>query len=236
MKSTNPKYKAVIFDLFGTLVDKLSLRGHKKLLEQMAALISAPPEEFIKLWFDTFDERGLGVFKSLEANIEYICQKLEIHPEKAKIALASQINIQYTARAMKPRPYAAELLSRLKAGGYQLGLITNCSAEIPKLVNGMAFSPFLDVAVYSSLEGVQKPDRRIYQLTTERLSVKPEECLYAGDGDCNELTGALQAGMHPVLVRNPDEDITDVHRVDFEADRWDGPVISSLKEVLNYLE
>ena len=38
--------------------------------------------------------------------------------------------------------------------------------------------------------------------------------------------------MHPVLIRNPYEDSTDVHRVNAEAAEWDGPVISSLKEVL----
>ncbi len=202
----------------------------------MASIIAAPPGDFKQLWFDTFDERGLGIFQSLEANIEYICQKLGLRPGKAKIALASQINIQYTARAMKPRLYATELLPRLKSDGYKTGLITNCGAEVPKIISDIPFAAFLDVAVFSSLEGVQKPDPRIYQLTAERLSVKPEECLYIGDGDCHELSGALQAGMHPVLIRNPDEDITDVHRVDFEADEWDGPVISSLKEVLNYLE
>jgi len=229
------KYEAIIFDLFGTLVDKLSLREHKKLLEQMASIISAPPGDFVQLWFDTFDERGLGIFQSLETNIEYICQKLELRPINTKITLASQINIQYTARSMKPCLYATELLAHLKSEGLKTGLITNCGAEVPKIVNDMPIATLLDVVVFSSLESVQKPDPRIYQLTAERLLVKPGDCLYIGDGDANELTGALQVGMHPVLIRNPDEDRTDVHRVDFEADEWNGPVISSLKEVLNLI-
>lgn len=229
------KYQAIIFDLFGTLIDKLSLREHKKILEQMASTISAPPESFVQLWFDTFDERGLGIFQTLEANIEYICKKLELHPENTKITLAAQINIKYTARSMKPRPYATELLSKLKTEGYKIGLITNCSAEIPKILKGITLFPLIDIAVFSSLEGVQKPEPPIYNIAIERLAVKPENCLYIGDGDCNELTGALKVGTHPVLIRDPDEDRTDVHRVDFEADEWDGPVISSLREVLNLL-
>lgn len=230
------KYQAVIFDLFGTLVDKLSLREHKNMLGQMASVLSVPTDDFIKLWFDTFNERGLGIFQSLKENIDYICQKLNLPTADPQATRAAKINIEYTARSMKPRPYATELLAQLKSASYKTGLITNCGAEIPKITNDMPFAPWLDVAVFSSLEGVQKPDPHIYQIAVARLGVKPEDCLYIGDGDSHELTGASQAGMYPVLIRNPDENRTDVHRIDFEADEWHGPIISSLQEVLNLIK
>ena len=55
-----------------------------------------------------------------------------------------------------------------------------------------------------------------------------------GDGDSNELTGAQEIGMYPVKIS-----------VDYEKDNslyvynrqeWDGPVISSLTEVLALVE
>ena len=230
------KYDAVIFDLFGTLIDKFSLIESRSVLRQMASVLSTPPEDFIQLWFDTFTMRGLGTFQSLEANIEYICKKLKLRSEDAQIALAAQIDREYIACSMKPRPYATDLLSKLKSEGYKMGLITNCSTSIPKVFNDMPFAPLIDVAVFSCLVGLQKPDPRIYQLAVERLAVKPEDCLYIGDGDSQELTGAARVGMHPVLIRNPDEESADVHRVDFEAEEWDGPVISSLKDVLTLLK
>ena len=73
-------------------------------------------------------------------------------------------------------------------------------------------------------------------MAAERLEVKPGECLYVGDGSSNELTGAAAAGMHSVLVRHPDEDNSGIHRVDYEGAKWEGPVITSLKEVLNLVE
>lgn len=226
------KYKAVIFDLFGTLVDKFSLREHKGVLRQMASVLPAPPDDFIQLWFDTFNERGLGVFQTIEENVEYICGKLGIHPEDAQIKLAARINLDYAARTIKTCPHAMEVLSYLKSQGCKTGLITNCSASIPKILNDMPLASLIDVAVFSSLIGIQKPDPRIYEIAAQQLTVEPQYCLYIGDGDCQELTGAASVGMHPVLIRNPDEDSTDVHRVDYEADKWDGRVISSLKEVL----
>jgi len=230
------KYSAVIFDLFGTLIDKFSLREQRNVLRQMASVVSVPPDDFIRLWFDTFNERGLGIFQTIDANVDYICRQLGVTPAKDQTGLAARINLDYAARAMKPQPGATGVLSRLKSSGYRTGLITNCSAAISRIVKDMPFAPYIDVSVFSALIGIQKPDPRIYLQAAEQLAVQPDKCLYVGDGDSQELTGASQVGMHPVLLRLPDEDSTDVHRVDAEAAQWHGTTISSLKDVLTLLE
>jgi putative hydrolase of the HAD superfamily len=229
------KYQAVIFDLYGTLVDKISLHEHKKTLEQMALIISAAPDDFTKLWFATFNERGLGVFQSIKENVEYISRELALPIEDAKITQAAEINIIYTARATKLRPHAVEILTYLKSNGYKTGLISDCGTDIPVIFNATPLASLIDQSIFSCLVGVQKPDPRIYQIAIERLAVKPKDCLYIGDGDSNELTGALKVGMTPVLIRNSDEVRADVHRVDFEGDNWQGTIITSLKDVLDLL-
>lgn len=230
------KFKAVIFDLYGTLIDKIPLRAYRNALREMASIASAPPDDFMQLWFDTYNERGMGIFQNYEANIEYICQKLGVKTDSSHITLAIKTEYECRVRFMKLRPHATELLSYLKAESYKTGLITDCGAEVPKLFNDMPFAPLIDVTIFSCLVGMQKPDPHIYQLAAERLEVKPEKCLYIGDGDSDELTGALQVGMHPVLIRNPEEERNDVYRTDFEGDNWHGPVILSLREVLNFLQ
>ena len=55
-----------------------------------------------------------------------------------------------------------------------------------------------------------------------------------GDGSCHELTGASQVGMYPVLILVPYEDTYDAHRID--AEEWNGPTISAVKEVLGLVE
>ena len=45
---------------------------------------------------------------------------------------------------------------------------------------------------------LKKPDIRIYELCAGKLNVKPEECLYVGDGGSNELSAAITAGMKPL--------------------------------------
>ena len=61
----------------------------------------------------------------------------------------------------------------------------------------------------------------------ERLSVNPEECLYIADGIDRELASAADLGMYALQIRVPYESDYDSYRGE-----WDGPTISSLREVL----
>ena len=226
------KYQAVIFDLFGTLIENYTIEQHEGVLRQMASVLLAPPDGFVRLWYDTFNERCTGILKSPGENIDYVCRKLGIPVEDSRRNLAVAMRYDLTSSTMTPVPYSIEVLTGLKEEGYMTGLITDCSSEVPAIWHDTPFAPLFDVTVFSCLAGIKKPDPRIYLLAAEQLAVKPENCLYVGDGSSRELTGAYEVGMYPVLIRDPEEDIEKVHRVEAEAEKWDGQVITSLKEVL----
>lgn len=225
-------YTAVIFDLFGTLVDSFSPQEYEHVLAQIASALSVPFKDFVRLWLDTFNERAIGVFPNPEANIEYICRMLGVSLKDDRIKAATQIRFNFVFHSLTPRDDAVETLVRLKSKGYKIGLISDCSAEVPVLWEDTPFASLIDMPVFSCSAGLKKPDPRIYQLACERLRVDPKDCLYVGDGSSHELTGASQVGMHPVLIRVPyeDDDNYDIHQR--EAEDWDGPVISALKDVL----
>lgn len=225
------KYEAVIFDLFGTLVSSTSLAEHERVMAQIASVLSVPTDDFGRLWLDTSYERGTGAFKNNEANIEYICRRLGVPPANTQTRLAAQIIADSTASLMKKlRPDATEVLSQLKSEGHKTGLISDCSPAVPLIWKETPLAPLFDVAIFSCSVALQKPDPRIYQLAINQLAVEPGSCLYVGDGAGQELTGASQVGMHPVLIRVPDEESTNPYRID--AEEWDGPAVWSLKEVL----
>ena len=230
------KYEAVIFDLFGTLINNYSIQQHESVLRQMASVLAAPPKDFMQLWYDTFNERCIGVFRNAEANIDYVCQKLGLPAEDNRKSLAARIRFNFTVRSMIPMPESVAVLSHLKSAGYKTGLVTDCSAEAPVIWPDIPFAPLFNVTVFSCLVGLKKPDPRIYRLAMERLGVESGCCLYIGDGSSQELTGAAAVGMHAVLIHDPEEDSSKVQRVDAEADDWDGPVISSLSEVLDLVK
>ena len=81
--------------------------------------------------------------------------------------------------------------------------------------------------------GMKRRVPQIYQLATNQLGVKPQECLYIGDGSSRELSGAKQAGMNPILIRTLDAP-ADAYQI--EAEEWNGLTISSLKEVLELVK
>lgn len=225
------KYRAVIFDLFGTLIDNSSRAEYERVLEQMAVVLEVPPVEFTRLWFGTFNERTTGILHSPEGNIIYICQKLGVGVTEMQVKEASRIRSRFTRDSMVPRAGSLETLKVLKSRGLKTGLITDCSGEVPVFWSETPFASLIDTAVFSCTAGVKKPDPRIYRIAMEQLGVQPGDCLYIGDGSSRELTGARQVGMCPVLIRVPYEAGPDSYRIDEEE--WGGEVISALAEVLD---
>jgi len=230
----NNKYKAVIFDLFGTLVAIYSRPDYENVVALMASALKTPYDEFYNIWVQTSDQRTTGTFRTLEENLEFICRELKISTTGEQIAKAKEARFDYVARALKPRRNAIKILKQLKSAGYRTGLVSNCSTEPPVIWPETAFAPLIDAAIFSSTAGVRKPDPRIYLMAIEKLGVAPGECLYIGDGDSHELAGAAGVGMSPVLIQSTEEG-GDVMR-DMDIDDWPCPRISSLKEVLDLVK
>ncbi len=66
------------------------------------------------------------------------------------------------------------------------------------------------------------------------LQVIPQRCLYIGDGNSNESTGARQVGMDAMLLCMPHEREMVMQRE--EARQWGGPVIERIGQVVDYLD
>ncbi len=228
------KYKAVIFDLFGTLIENFSRSEYAAVFTEMANILSVPPAEFLQSWGEAFDQRATGVFATTEDAIRNLSFKFNPRVTEGQINQAARVRLDYTKRSINPRDGAIEVLGGLKAAGYKTGLISDCTCEIPNVWDSTALAPFFDVTVFSCVAGIKKPDPRIYLIATDQLEVEPQDCLYIGDGSSRELSGALQVGMHPVIIRVPDESV-DTHFVERE-ENWEGPEISSFQEVLGLLK
>ncbi|MFC1900712.1 HAD family hydrolase [Chloroflexota bacterium] len=224
------KYEAVIFDLFGTLVNNIPYSEQRKLFVEVGTILKAPGEEVFRLWSDIWELRGNGFFQSTRETLDYICNKLEISAPDTKLEYAVQMHCDYIERQVIPYANALGVLTRLKSEGYKTGLITDCSAGTVNHWEKIPLSHLIDAPVFSCSERVMKPNARIYLLVSERLGVEPQNCLYIGDGGSQELTGAAEVGMHPVLIRHPDEVSSEIY---YEREEWNGPVISSLKEVID---
>ena len=129
-----------------------------------------------------------------------------------------------------PRDGAIEILTHLKTNHYKIGLITDCGPDVPALWDETPFAPFIDVAVFSCTAGMNKGNPDIFRIATEKLGVKTQDCMYIADGMRNELANAANMGMYAVQILIPEEIDDSPIRED-----WHGPVISSLREILDLL-
>jgi epoxide hydrolase-like predicted phosphatase len=66
-----------------------------------------------------------------------------------------------------------------------------------------------DLLVYSYEVGIEKPDRRIYLLTCERLGVQPGEAVFLDDLEAN-VAAARAVGMRAVRFQSTAQAIADV--------------------------
>jgi putative hydrolase of the HAD superfamily len=117
----------------------------------------------------------------------------------------------------------------LRDRGLRIGLVSDCTSELPDAWPRLAVAPFVDAPVFSCVERTRKPDPRLFHAVADRLPADPAACLYIGDGGGRELTGASSIGMRAVLLAGPDWHEHRDHRT--EAD-WAGPRISSLLDLV----
>jgi epoxide hydrolase-like predicted phosphatase len=71
------------------------------------------------------------------------------------------------------------------------------------------FGDITDLIVYSHEVGMAKPDARIYQLTCERLGVRPEQVVFLDDR-ADFVDGALETGMRAILYEDNDQAFGDL--------------------------
>ena len=92
------------------------------------------------------------------------------------------------------------VLERLRAGGLALGVVSNFEEWLERLLDVLGVARFFDVRVISGIEGIEKPDPRIFELALERAGVAPAEAVYVGDSPAFDVEPAASVGMFPVLV------------------------------------
>ncbi|HET7004542.1 MAG TPA: HAD family hydrolase [Candidatus Binatia bacterium] len=228
------KISAVIFDLFGTIVDDFAAASAASNHGEFPAALGLPYDPFMQYWRQLTDRRSLGEFQTIEASIEHVCDILGVQVSAEQMNKAVEIRLQITRRALMPRADAVATLAQLKNDGFKIGLLSNCSIEIPIVWPETGFAELFHATVFSSQERIKKPAPEIYQLACERLGVEPEECLYVADGENYELNAAAAFGMNSVLIRPKSHQPQGEMRQ--EARAWQGLTISTLSEVLRLID
>jgi putative hydrolase of the HAD superfamily len=91
-------------------------------------------------------------------------------------------------------------LSRLRSAGLVLGVVSNFEEWLERLLESLGVTGFFDARIISGVEGVEKPDPKIFRLALDRTGVEPQDAVYVGDSVSFDVEPAATLGMLAVLI------------------------------------
>jgi len=186
------RWRAVIFDLDGTLLDTLA-----DLADSMNRVLAGwgfPPHPRREYRYLV----GAGML-----NLARRALPPDRRQEELAVQVAAAMREEYGRHwqdATLPYPGIPELLAALRTRGLKLAVLSNKPDEFTKIMVGAYFP----VEWFSLVEGALpsrplKPHPAGAVEIAARLHLAPRECLYCGDTDIDMET-AQAAGMFPVGV------------------------------------
>jgi putative hydrolase of the HAD superfamily len=227
-----PRFEGLLLDLFGTLIPTGDQVARAQNLEEMARALGTDADVFTQRWTESFDARAKGKLGSLEETIERLASDNGVRPDPAAVARALAVRMRFSRRllaAIAPTILAA--LDAFRAVGVRLALVSDASEETVRLWPETALASRFDATVFSCLEGIRKPDPRVYGRALERIGLPAARCGYVGDGGSHELTGAEAVGLETYCYRFPGESEATAFRVE-EDTEWRGTRLRDLRELL----
>jgi len=91
-------------------------------------------------------------------------------------------------------------LERLRAAGLPLAVVSNSNGTLHHLFERLGLLASFDVVLDSRVEGVEKPDPRLFRRALEGLGADAGSALHVGDIYHVDVVGARASGIRPVLV------------------------------------
>lgn len=101
-------------------------------------------------------------------------------------------------------PDVMPAIETLEEAGISMGVVSNFEGWLDDLLVSLGLGESLPVRVISGIEGIEKPDVRLFELALERSGFDAADCAYVGDSIDFDVVPARKLGMHPVLVDRRD--------------------------------
>ncbi|MDR1248533.1 MAG: HAD family hydrolase [Treponema sp.] len=197
-----PKPRAVLFDLFFTLIDPLK---DQLLRESEYAVLKVERGEFEGWNGIDYELRASGKIRGVYNVFRHIARGHNI--DEALLIRAAEARLERIKGALcGVDEKKLALLKKLREAGIKLCLVSNADEMDKCHWESSPLSACFDQTIFSCDAGFLKPDPRIYRLALERLNLEASgtelsvPCFYVGDGGHEELRGAGAAGMTTILT------------------------------------
>jgi putative hydrolase of the HAD superfamily len=219
---------AVVFDFYGTLTPVSPADIWTEHISRLAAAFGVAPQDLTRVLDETYPERFIGALGDARQTLRALAGRLGVQVSDQQLDEAARLRQEIQESGFRLRPEALPVIGQLRERGLRTGLVSDCTSELPEAWPRLPVSALIDAPVFSCVEGMRKPDPRLFRTVAARLGADPAACLYVGDGGGRELTGSTAVGMRAVLLAGPD---WHSNRVYDREKGWDGLRIGSLTEL-----
>jgi putative hydrolase of the HAD superfamily len=224
---------AVVFDFYGTLTPVGRPQAWAATTARMAEAMGVTPDALARVLTETFPDRITGAYGDVRGTMQSLARLLGVEVTPPQLDNLTRIRREVQATSFDLRPEALPVLTRLHDRGCRLGLVSDCTSELPDAWPGLPVASLIVDPVFSCIERTRKPDPRLFRTAASRLGVDPADCLYVGDGGGHELSGASGVGMTAVLLAGHDWHLNRAFsNWRGEAD-WPGERVESLTDLVS---
>ena len=182
------KIESVIFDWGGVLVDD----PRPGLLRYCSEAFGLPLEDYTPVHDSFLDEFHKGMI-SEEKFWRQIAGKLG-----KSVPAASWYDAFRSAYVPKHQMFG--IACSLHDKDYKTALLSNTELPAVDFFHEQCYDMF-DVLVFSCVEKVMKPERRIYEITLDRLGSKPEQAVFIDDRQ-DYIWAAEDVGLNAILFKS----------------------------------
>jgi len=206
------KYKAVLFDVSGTLLRvepsvgevyatyarPFGFKGSGKELNRL----------FHKEWINSGGIESLGKKSGEQAERDF-WKSLVFQVFEHSGGLENfehYFEIIYEAFARKDHWHVFDdvidsgILEKLKNSSITLGVVSNWDSRLHTILKGTGLAEYFDFILASAEVGSAKPDKKIFIEAIRRSGVKPAEVCHIGDDLRADIRGANSVGIEAILI------------------------------------
>jgi HAD superfamily hydrolase (TIGR02253 family) len=221
--------KAVLFDLDNTLIDFMTFKKETAKAAAKAMVENGLPATETGAYgkiFSVYDEKGIEHQKTFYEVVKQYGLEVNKAERIQQAAIAAYLRRKF--EVLHPYPMVRPTLSRLRAKGLKLGIVTDAprNKAWQRLVLCGLADDFDSVVTHDdTLEF--KPHPSPFQLAQAKLGLMPGACLFVGDNPERDIRGAREAGMLTCLAKYGIVGKAGGHAADYEIERF-----SELMEVI----
>ncbi len=223
-----PKLRAVLFDIYGTLVDIKTDEYRESAFEALSQFLEyrrvhVPPQELKELYFN---EVNMQLASSHEKYPEVDARSafagvLREHggvTDRHLSIIVTQLYRSLTRKHMSLFEDTFWTLSEFRKQ-YRLGIVSDaqrlfCKPELRTL----RLEEFFETTVISSQYRFRKPDPRLFHIALTLLNVSPSEAAYIGNSHKTDFVGAKGAGFSVVGLIHQSEEEKRSYPADYPPD------------------